>query len=147
MGEWWQRGPLDRFSSEEWEALCDGCGKCCLHKLEDEDDGTVYFTDIACDLLDTATCRCRDYPNRMQREPGCVQLSPDNLATIYWLPPSCSYRLLATGAELPAWHPLRCGDRDAVHRLGHSVSGRATPAGEVEDDWQEHIIDWVLDRQ
>ena len=146
MAEWWQRGPLDRFSSEEWEALCDGCGKCCLHKLEDEDDGTVYFTDIACELLDSATCRCRDYDHRHQRMADCVALAPERLAELYWLPPTCAYRLLAQGQPLPPWHPLRCGDPDRLHREGRSVAGRVVYPDQVDDEaWQNHIIDWPFD--
>ncbi|MDE2436436.1 MAG: YcgN family cysteine cluster protein [Sphingomonadales bacterium] len=131
--------PLDRLTRPEWEALCDGCGKCCLHKAEDEDTGTIYPTNVACKLLDIPSARCSDYRNRKARVPDCLKLTPRLALTIGWLPETCAYRLRADGAPLPDWHYLVCGDPEEVHRTGNSVRGRAiseTVAGPLE----QHII-------
>lgn len=142
MGEvtlpFWER-PIATLSTDEWEALCDGCGKCCLHKLEDEDTGAFYETNVACKLLDLKTARCSDYKNRRRHVPDCVRLTPKLAADLPWLPDSCAYRLRAENLPLPAWHYLVCGDRDAVHRAGASVVGKAiseTIAGPLEN----HVI-------
>lgn len=130
----WER-PIEALNREEWEALCDGCGKCCLHKLEDEDTGDFYATNVACKLLDLTTARCKDYRHRRRHVPDCVRLSPRSAASIGWLPASCAYRLRANGQPLPEWHYLICGDRDAVHRAGQSVVGKAISeefAGPIE---------------
>lgn len=121
------------MSHHEWESLCDGCGRCCLHKLEDEEDGNVYYTRAACALLDIATCRCSDYENRQHRMIDCIQLSVENAQYFDWLPPTCAYRLLAEGEDLPAWHPLITGDPDSVHRAGISVLHLAKPDSDVID--------------
>jgi hypothetical protein len=137
----WRRKRLEEMSPAEWESLCDGCGRCCLHKLREPDTGALSFTNVACRLLDTRDCRCRDYANRRARVPDCVQLTPASVRRIDWLPPSCAYRLLAEGRDLPAWHPLRTGDPDSVHRSGASVRGRAVSerqAGPLE----HHVVDW-----
>lgn len=138
----WESKPLDALTREEWEALCDGCGKCCLVKLEDEDDGTIHYTDVGCALLDIGACRCSDYANRARRMPDCVVLTPDNIAQVKgWLPQSCAYRLCAEGQSLPDWHHLICGDRQMVHRLGKSVMGIASTETEVpEATLPDHII-------
>ena len=131
----WQAKSLHEMSAREWESLCDGCGRCCLHKLRDEDD-VLHFTNVACHMLDLRSCRCRDYPRRQERVPDCVALAPADVGTIDWLPPSCAYRLVAEGQDLPAWHPLRSGDPDSVHRAGASVRGRVIDerkAGQLED--------------
>jgi uncharacterized cysteine cluster protein YcgN (CxxCxxCC family) len=138
----WQRSPLSALTSAQWEALCDGCGKCCLHKLEDEDSRRVYYTNVACELLDPASGRCREYPNRTRRVPGCVVLTPALLADPYWLPRTCAYRRLAEGLSLPDWHPLVSGDPDSVRRAGHAVAGRVIPEA-AADDLEQHLIDWV----
>ena len=137
----WQRKALADMSREEWESLCDGCGLCCLQKLEDDDDGTIYYTDVACRLLDLQTCRCRDYRHRRRQVPDCVVLTPGMLGRLHWLPPSCAYRLLEDGQPLPAWHHLVCGDRREVHRAGISRSGRMISETLVhERDWEKRII-------
>ena len=139
----WRTVPLDRVTPAEWEALCDGCGKCCLNKLEDADTGEVAFTRIACRLLDADTCRCGNYAIRKTLVPDCVVLTPATLPDIaYWMPRTCAYRLLWEGDELPDWHPLLTGDPDSVHLAGASVRGWTVPEYEVpEEDWEDHIID------
>jgi uncharacterized cysteine cluster protein YcgN (CxxCxxCC family) len=137
-GEFWEL-PLAALDREQWEALCDGCGKCCLHKVEDEDTGRIYFTNVACRLLDTATARCKDYRNRRAFVPDCLRLTPDVAGELEWLPDSCAYRLRAQDKLLPQWHYLISGDRDAVHRAGASVVGKVISeddAGPIED----HIV-------
>ena len=138
----WER-PIETLSRDQWEALCDGCGKCCLHKVEDEDTGTIYQTNVACKLLDLKTARCADYANRRAQVPDCVRLTARIVADVPWLPDTCAYRLRAEGRPLPDWHYLICGDRDAVYRAGASVIGRAiseTVAGPIE-----HHIVWQGD--
>ena len=131
--------PLDALNRAEWEALCDGCGQCCLHKAEDEDSGAIYPTNVACKLLDITSCRCSDYAHRKAQVPDCVRLTPRLAASLAWLPATCAYRLRAHDAPLPEWHPLISGDPDTVHRAGVSVRGKAIPealAGPLE----QHII-------
>jgi hypothetical protein len=135
--------PLERLNREEWEALCDGCGKCCLHKLEDEEDGKLYPTNVACRLLDRRTCRCGNYKLRRVFVPDCVRLDAHSLPDIDWLPSTCAYRLRQEGKELPEWHHLVCGDREAVHRAGMSVRGWTVSeddAGELE----HHLVEREL---
>jgi len=145
---WWEGASLGALTPEQWERLCDGCGLCCLHKLEDEDDGTVYTTDVACELLDCATARCADYPNRQRRVPGCTILRPEDVAVFQWLPPSCAYRLVAEGRPLPDWHPLVTGDPDSTRLSGHSVAGRCVSARDVDpEDMEEHVILWIEPRR
>ncbi|MBN1409424.1 MAG: YcgN family cysteine cluster protein [Spirochaetales bacterium] len=115
------------MNQEEWESLCDGCGKCCLHKLRNAETGRVYLTAVACKLLDGNTCRCRDYENRRQHVPDCLDLSPDTLEELDWLPDTCAYRLLNEGKDLPEWHPLITGDPDSTIRYGMSVAGYTIP--------------------
>ncbi|MFN4241561.1 MAG: YcgN family cysteine cluster protein [Erythrobacter cryptus] len=137
--------PLEALSRSEWEALCDGCGRCCLHKLEDEETGEVHDTNIACRLLDPATARCRDYRNRKAFVPDCLRLTPRIVATVQWLPSTCAYRLRAEGRPLPGWHYLLSGDRHKVEEVGVSVIGRVvseTEAGPLE----HHIVEWPSPR-
>ena len=137
----WKTVPLERMTESQWESLCDGCGRCCLHKLRDEDTDAIAFTDVSCRLLDTHTCRCTRYDTRQRYVPDCVSLTPAALQDIDWLPPSCAYRLVAEGKDLPVWHPLRSGSPDTVHTSGASVRGRAVDerrAGLLED----RIVDW-----
>ncbi|MDP4031752.1 MAG: YcgN family cysteine cluster protein [Pseudorhodobacter sp.] len=139
----WETVPLENMSPPEWEALCDGCGKCCLNKIEFEDTGEVAFTRIACRLLDGETCRCTHYETRRQFVPECVQISPASLSKIvYWMPKTCAYRLLYEGKKLYPWHPLITGDANSVHDAGASVQGWTVPEFAVdEEDWQDHIIE------
>ncbi len=137
----WRTKRLAEMTAAEWESLCDGCGKCCLHKLEDIDTGAVAFTDVACRLLDLGSCRCGDYRNRKRKVANCVVLSPDKVADLGWLPVSCAYRLVWQGDDLAWWHPLVSGDPETVHQAGVSVRGRAISeryAGELQD----HVVDW-----
>lgn len=136
----WKAKPLDALSKAEWESLCDGCAKCCLHKLEDPDTGEIAQTNVACRLLDIGSCRCANYPQRARYVPDCVILTPKNVGALKWMPKTCAYRLLAEGKDLFPWHPLVSGDPESVHRAGISVRGRAISerrAGPLED----HIVD------
>ncbi len=138
----WQTKPMNKLNREEWEALCDGCGKCCLNKLED-DEGTVALTRIACRLLDDSTCLCGNYANRHDFVPECIVLTPKTLKdNMYWLPQTCAYRLVYEGRNLYDWHPLISGDPMSVHDAGVSVKGLTIPEFKVdEDDWDDHIIE------
>ncbi|MEL7104532.1 MAG: YcgN family cysteine cluster protein [Pseudomonadota bacterium] len=140
---YWERVPMANMTPREWEALCDGCGRCCLNKLEDEDTGEVAFTRVACRLLDGDSCRCGNYPIRKTLVPDCVQLSPATMAeTAYFMPRTCAYRLLHEGKPLYDWHPLVSGDPGTVHTAGVSVKGWTVPEFEVdEDDWEDHLIE------
>lgn len=139
----WDRIPLSEMTEEEWEALCDGCGKCCLNKLEDAETGEVAYTNVACRLLDDETCRCGNYAIRKQLVPDCVVLTPESIGEIaYWMPATCAYRLVHESRPLPDWHHLISGDPQSVHRAGASVKGRTVPEWEVpEEDWEDHIIE------
>ena len=139
----WERKTLSAMNDQEWEALCDGCGKCCLNKLEDEDSGEVALTRVACRLLDDDTCRCAQYDIRHQFVPDCIVLKPGNLDThAYWMPQTCAYRLLWLGKPLPDWHPLISGTPQSVHDAGISVRGTTLSEFDVpEDEWEEHIIE------
>ncbi|MCI4644463.1 MAG: YcgN family cysteine cluster protein [Hyphomonadaceae bacterium] len=130
------------MSETEWESLCDGCAKCCLLKLEDEDTGEIAYTRLHCRLLDAKTCRCSDYDNRKATVPDCVKLTPAKIEAIKWMPRSCAYRLVAEGQDLPDWHHLVCGDRERIHREGHSIMGRTKSEDTVLEEDQ---IDWVVD--
>ncbi|MDH5591463.1 MAG: YcgN family cysteine cluster protein [Gammaproteobacteria bacterium] len=138
--EFWKHTRLSHMSHEQWESLCDGCGRCCLHKLEDEDDGRMYYTRTACALLDISTCRCMDYQNRQQLMPDCLQLSVDQAHYFDWLPSTCAYRLLAEGEPLPEWHPLISGDPDSVIKAGISVRDIAKSETEETDISDEIIV-------
>ena len=129
--EFWKRKSLAEMSKSEWESLCDGCALCCLQKLEDEETGDVYFTDIACRLLDTKTCRCTDYSSRAKKVADCLVLSVDEPEAFHWLPGSCAYRRLAEGKDLPEWHPLLTGDPDSVHQAGISAKGKVVSETET----------------
>jgi uncharacterized cysteine cluster protein YcgN (CxxCxxCC family) len=139
----WETVPLRKMTPREWEALCDGCGKCCLNKLEDADNGEVFFTRVACRLLDGETCRCGQYETRRQFVPECVVLKPETLKDVaYWLPSTCAYKLLHDGDRLKDWHPLISGSAQSVHDAGISVQGWTVPEFEVpEEDWEDHIVE------
>lgn len=131
----WETKPLGAMNRAEWESLCDGCGKCCLNKLEDAETGEIFPTNVACKLLDRRSGRCTDYRNRKARVPECVRLTPARLETIEWLPSTCAYLKLHRGEGLPEWHPLLTGDPESVHRAGVSVRGWTVSeleAGELE---------------
>lgn len=137
----WQRKRLEQMSRDEWEALCDGCGKCCVHKLEDEDSGRVLYTNVACRLLDAHTCRCSHYQGRQQYVPDCLTLTPRRIRQFKWLPSSCAYRRLAEGRGLAWWHPLVSGDPETVHRAGISARGRTVPEWKVNLDELEDYLE------
>lgn len=138
----WKQKKLTEMTEEEWESLCDGCAKCCLYRLEDEDTQDVYFTNVHCRLLDTPTGRCTDYLNRSARVPDCVTITPAVLEDPYWLPRTCAYRLIAEGRDLPAWHPLLTGDPQTVVRAGHRVCDRTICEDEA-DELENHLVDWI----
>ena len=139
----WETKTLEQMTAEEWESLCDGCARCCLIKLEDPDDGSFAHTDVACFLLDHQSCRCADYACRREKVPDCIQLSPDNIGALGFMPPTCAYRRLAEGRGLPWWHPLLSGDPESVHWAGISVRGRAVSEKTVPDaELEDHIVDW-----
>ncbi len=137
----WRVKSLQDMSLEEWDTLCDGCAKCCLHKLEDEDTGELAFTSVACGQLDIKSCRCRNYMERTLLVADCVELTKDNLSHLKWLPPTCAYRLLYEGKPLYPWHPLISGDPESVHRAGVSVRGKAIEE-RVARDLEDHIVEW-----
>ncbi len=144
MGDWWQDTPLAELDREQWEALCDGCAKCCLHKLEDEDSGEVFYTKVRCRYLDEQECRCTDYANRSVLVPNCIRLQVEEIDDLDWLPSTCAYRLRARGEPLPDWHYLVSCDRETVHRAGVSIRGRAVSDEFVHPDgYDEHIVHWV----
>lgn len=140
-GEFWRTKTLEMLDTEEWESLCDGCGKCCLIKLEDPDSGSIALTGVACRLLDLETGRCTDYAHRLVRVPGCLALTPQRVRRLPWLPETCAYRLVANGEDLPDWHPLKSGRRESVAEAGHTVARFAVSEADVaEEDQALHVI-------
>ena len=131
--------PIEALTKPEWEALCDGCGQCCLHKCEDEDTGAIYPTNVACRLLDISTARCSDYAHRKAKVPDCLRLTPRLAASVSWLPATCAYRLRADGDPLPNWHYLISGDREAVHAAGVSVRGKAI-SEDLAGPLEQHVV-------
>ena len=138
----WETVPLSAMTQRQWESLCDGCAKCCLEKLEDEDTKRIVYTNVACKLLDPDSCRCADYPNRSRIVSNCVTLTPAVLEDPYWLPATCAYRLVAEGKPLPDWHPLVSGDVASVVEAGHSIAGRVI-SEEDAGPLLHHLIEWV----
>lgn len=142
----WKTTDLDDMSQQQWESLCDGCGRCCLNKLEDWDTGEIAWTNVACKLLDVKTCRCTDYDNRQAKVPDCIGLTPKTVRSLSWLPPSCGYRLIAEGRDLYWWHPLVSGDPDTVHAAGVSVRDRTVPEEGLDvEDFENHIVYWPFE--
>lgn len=142
--QFWKHYSLDALNTAEWEALCDGCGLCCLVKLEDEDTHEIAYTQVACKLLDCNTARCSDYENRQASVPDCIQLTPERLQSIRWLPSSCAYRRLNEGKNLPSWHYLNTGSRQSMLKARKSAAGRCISETEVhEDDIEEYIVRWI----
>jgi uncharacterized protein len=140
----WREKTLTELSATEWESLCDGCARCCMIKLEDEDTGEVHYTNLVCDLLDTDTCRCTRYPKRHELVPDCIEFDAEVAARLRWLPDTCAYRRLAEGLDLLEWHPLVSGRVESVHEAGISVRGKVIHQGLVhEDEHQEYVIQWV----
>lgn len=138
----WETTPLQAMTASQWDALCDGCAKCCLEKFEDEDSGRIVYSRIACALLDLDTCRCRDYDNRARQMPDCVTLALDVLEKPAWLPETCAYRRLVEGGALPDWHPLLTGDPQSVIEAGQSVRGRVLGPESGEHPLM-NLIDWI----
>jgi uncharacterized cysteine cluster protein YcgN (CxxCxxCC family) len=137
----WKRKSLEEMTAEEWESLCDGCGRCCLVKLEDEDTGEVYLTRLACGLLSVKTCRCKDYPNRFEKMPDCLAIDVKRARELSWLPKTCGYRIVAEGRELPWWHPLVSGTQETVHQAGISVRSLAMSERRVkQENYWRYII-------
>jgi len=143
---WWDTKNLADMSYSEWESLCDHCGKCCLIKLEDEEDGQVYYTDVICDLFKDEDCHCGDYWHREVLVPGCIRLTQDNLECIHWMPPSCAYRRIRDQQGLASWHHLVSGDKNTIHNTGNSVKGKTIFEKEIkhEQDLEKHIVKWPL---
>ena len=144
----WITKSMSDMTPDEWESLCDGCARCCLVKLEDIDTGELHYTDVACTLLDLKVCRCTDYARRSQRVADCVQLTPDEVAEIDWLPQTCAYRLVSEGRDLHWWHPLVSGTTASVHEAGISVRGRVISEGEVaQAELEERCVTWPYSAQ
>ncbi|MGD8416291.1 MAG: YcgN family cysteine cluster protein [Pseudomonadales bacterium] len=140
----WEEKTLQEMTTEEWESLCDGCARCCMIKLEDEDSGAIHHTALVCHLLDTETCRCTRYPERHELVPDCIEFTADLAAALRWLPTTCAYRRVAQGLPLLPWHPLVSGRSESVHEAGISVRDRVIPENLVhEDEIEEHVVHWV----
>ena len=142
--EFWKHYSLAEMTQNEWEAVCDGCGLCCLVKLEDEDTHEVCYTKVSCKLLDCKTARCSDYPHRQQYVSDCIQLTPERLRSISWLPPSCAYRRLSEGKNLPSWHYLNTGSRQSILKAKKSAAGRCISENEVDPEQiEDYVVRWV----
>lgn len=138
--KWWEK-PLEQMTGDEWERLCDGCGRCCMHKFEDEDSGCMLYTDVACRLFDAESCRCTRYSQRLLQVEQCLDVRGFSASMMQWLPRDCAYRLLSEGRPLPSWHPLVSGDPESVHRAGISMRDRAISEADVpEDEIVQHVL-------
>jgi uncharacterized cysteine cluster protein YcgN (CxxCxxCC family) len=142
LNNFWETKTLNEMCADEWESLCDGCGLCCLVKIEDEDSGEVFNTSVSCFMLDIESCRCCDYVNRFSKAPMCTQLTPENLQAMDWLPQSCAYKRLSAGLPLPAWHPLLTKDNESVHEAGISAKWFAQSEEYVHPD---QLVDMIID--
>jgi uncharacterized cysteine cluster protein YcgN (CxxCxxCC family) len=142
----WRRKAMRDMTQAEWESLCDGCGRCCLNKLQEEGSDRTFYTDVGCRLLDPQSCRCKDYKHRAAKVKDCVTLTPRNINRISWLPPTCAYKLVAAGRDLYWWHPLVSGDPETVHAAGVSVRGKvgASEVDVPDKDLEDHIVSWPL---
>lgn len=139
---------MSSWTNQQWESLCDGCGKCCMIRLEDEDTGDIHTTNIACKLFDQSACRCSDYPNRSKNVPDCVTLGVENVSKLNWMPDTCAYRLVDEGKDLPDWHHLISGNRQTIHQAGMSVQDRSICETEIDpDDLQDHLVNWPGERR
>ena len=138
----WKTKSLVDFSTEEWEALCDGCGKCCLHKIEYADTGEIEYTNVACTLLNDNSCKCKDYNNRHKKIPDCLVITAQKISTIKWLPDTCAYKLVWEGKDLYWWHYLKSGSHQSIHDAGVSVRGR-TISEDEDVDLHDHVVDWI----
>lgn len=142
--KYWEKETLAEMNQEEWEALCDGCARCCLFKLQDEETGEILYTNVVCKLLDVYRCRCTNYPERSRLVPTCLVLDPDLVGRLAWMPKTCAYRLLAEGKPLPEWHPLVTGDRESTHKAGMSVRYRVIEEKDADmDNLEDYIVDWL----
>ena len=140
MKPFWETKKLHELNEDEWESLCDGCAKCCVHKLEDEDTGEVHYTHVACRMLDVNTCRCMDYPNRHETVPDCAVLPANKPELFLWMPDTCAYRLIYEGKPLPDWHPLITGNPASVHEHGASARKKLIPEFLVDEENLEKYI-------
>jgi uncharacterized cysteine cluster protein YcgN (CxxCxxCC family) len=142
MVPFWKIKPLSEMTRAEWESLCDGCAQCCIIKFEDEDTGRIYHTNVVCELLDIYHCACTRYAERSTLVPTCLTLNPELVKELSWMPPTCAYRLLAEGKDLPDWHPLVSGDKNSVHRSGNSVRAKVVSARDIdEEDLPDYVVD------
>lgn len=145
--KFWEWKVFEEMSDEEWEALCDGCARCCLVKLEDEKRTGVFYTDVACRFLDLKRCRCTVYAHRIEREPNCLVLTAQAAREYDWLPGTCAYRLIGEGKDLFPWHPLLSGDPNSVHSSGISVRGQVLSERDVPpDELTDHIVIWEVEK-
>ncbi|AOE49890.1 YcgN family cysteine cluster protein [Kangiella sediminilitoris] len=144
MEKFWLNTPMDKMTHQQWESLCDGCGKCCRIQFLDDSDTMLMQTDVGCHLLDTKTLRCTDYDNRLSKVPDCVQITPKTLDDYYWLPDSCAYKLVARGEDLPEWHHLVSGDPQLIHKKGESLHRKLVSERDLNpEEIEERIIAWV----
>lgn len=142
MAKFWRTKKLTEMTKKEWESLCDGCGKCCLNKIEYQDTGEMVYTRVACRLFDPASCGCSNYAERKQEVKDCLTLTPRKLKQIDWLPASCSYRLVAEGKDLPDWHHLKTKDKNTIHREGHSLQDRQIVLEAPDIELEDYLVDW-----
>lgn len=148
MSPFWRRKSLAEMTPSEWESLCDGCGKCCTNSLEDEETGELFATSVACRLFCNETAQCGDYPNRKAKVPECIQITPDNIKDLDFLPVTCAYRLVWLGRDLPDWHHLVCGDRERIHQCGYSVRGSTvdeTVVARSGEELEDYMTSWPTD--